>query len=560
MDNDVLILIQAPLHYNGFPRMVLRSLNNQPLLTRILNVARHAVGSADQILVLTDDDEVALMAERNGYTSAIEPTLLMPMTNGWPRKLHAIVRHQEKRRGRPFSAVMLLRPFSPLISSGDLSQALRELMTRPYDTVLSATIDMHGAGGSPDDERMAAVGRRALHGPANGDPVVRETASFVISKRHAIDDMHFYGKSIGVALVPPERTLHLHSLSQWWICERLLRRRRVVFVVVGYTEVGMGHVYRATHLAHELVDHDVHFVCTRESALAVTALSAQPYPVYHQGDEDIAETVLALEPDLVINDVLNTEASYIQRLQQSSAKVLNFEDLGSGAEVADWVVNDIYMEASPRPNHVNGPDYFMIRDEFLQAAPKAFSQEVREVLITFGGTDSLDLSWRIARIVLPVAIQRGLHVSIVTGPGYLHAERLRRALAAFPADRVELANGTKRMSEYMARADLAFSSAGRTVFELAAMRVPSFIIASNRREETHTFASKERGMVYMGGNDAVSDAQLLEVFCNLLDSPEARRTLYDCTGKWNFHLSRIRVMELVNGLFQQKGELQPCVN
>ena len=43
----------------------------------------------------------------------------------------------------------------------------------------------------------------------------------------------------------------------------------------------------------------------------------------------------------------------------------------------------------------------------------------------------------------------------------------------------------------MFAADIAFSSAGRTVYELALAGTPSIIMAQNERELTHFFASEE---------------------------------------------------------------------
>ena len=50
----------------------------------------------------------------------------------------------------------------------------------------------------------------------------------------------------------------------------------------------------------------------------------------------------------------------------------------------------------------------------------------------------------------------------------------------------------------MSQADLAFTSRGRTAYELAMLGVPTVSIAQNAREEAHRFISNENGFYYLG--------------------------------------------------------------
>jgi spore coat polysaccharide biosynthesis predicted glycosyltransferase SpsG len=203
-----------------------------------------------------------------------------------------------------------------------------------------------------------------------------------------------------------------------------------------------------------------------------------------------------------------------------------------------------------------------LRDEFLDVAPAPFRTEVRNVLITFGGTDAPDLTRRIVDLIFPVLRACDMRMSIVTGPGYAHAKRLQRRVALFNSELIEIANGTKRMSEYMARADLAFSSAGRTVFELVSMRVPAIIIAANEREQRHTFASAENGLTYLGRHDAVDDRAIRQAFENLLNDVELRRTMYQRMQSHDFRSGKQRVIgEILKVLYapiEEESSLCPA--
>ena len=55
----------------------------------------------------------------------------------------------------------------------------------------------------------------------------------------------------------------------------------------------------------------------------------------------------------------------------------------------------------------------------------------------------------------------------------------------------------KHISDLFAKADLAFTSQGRTVYELATMGVPAVVMAQNEREMKHTFAQMNNGLIHL---------------------------------------------------------------
>lgn len=551
--SDLYVIVPAPLHYEGVPRLVLQRLDGRPLLRRVLTTARTVVESPAQVEVVTDSDEVALLAERSGH-----PARIVEGVRGGEERLsglyHDFLSRSEKERGRPYRAAMLLRPYSPLIDPDDLRGAVRKLRGDEYDTILSATRDRRHSWRKVDGRYEPDFGSHDLAAEEDKDAVLRETGAFLLSRRSVVRTGRFTGERIGLATIPSDRALEIHSRREWWVCDRVLRRKRVVFVLIGYEEVGLGHVYRASMLAHELFDHEVHFLCTRESDLAARQLSNQPFPVHRQEEgQALAEAVRSLEPDVIVNDVLNTDGAYVRALKESGAVVINFEDLGGGATEADLVVNGIYEEGAPRERHLTGPRYFCIRDEFLQIDPAPFRESAREAIVTFGGTDPADLTRRVLDVALPVARERDVRLTVVTGPGYAYTEELSSYLKDVPDESVVWAHATNRISDYMARADVGFSSAGRTVFELAAMRVPSIIVAANQRQDDYTWASEELGMRYLGPHDTVSDREIAEAFRTLLDSPRERRGLREAAGEWGFRHGRQRVLSAMERVIEERS-------
>lgn len=174
-------------------------------------------------------------------------------------------------------------------------------------------------------------------------------------------------------------------------------------------------------LAHEIANHKVFFVCTKESELAASNIAARDYKTVIQQGE-LWEDVLALDPDLVINDMLDTPREYMEHLKAANIPVVNFEDEGPGSVLADQVVNALYEEPQNETNgkqperFLYGHKYFCLRDEFLQAEQNAFRPDPKCILITFGGTDMPDYTRQTLDTVEPLCRERGIAIRVVTGP------------------------------------------------------------------------------------------------------------------------------------------------
>ena len=54
------------------------------------------------------------------------------------------------------------------------------------------------------------------------------------------------------------------------------------------------------------------------------------------------------------------------------------------------------------------------------------------------------------------------------------------------------------MAEFMLEADVIFSSAGRTMYEIAMIGTPAIIISQNYRELTHLFGHNYNGFINLG--------------------------------------------------------------
>jgi spore coat polysaccharide biosynthesis predicted glycosyltransferase SpsG len=81
------------------------------------------------------------------------------------------------------------------------------------------------------------------------------------------------------------------------------------------------------------------------------------------------------------------------------------------------------------------------------------------------------------------------------------------------------------MPPLMAQADIALSSAGRTITELACIGVPTVCMAQNDKELTHTHTTEANGVVMLGLGNDVSVEQLAGTLRELIADSGKRKQL-----------------------------------
>ena len=534
------IVIPAIKKNAVIPDQLVKRLAGVTLIQRAIDTARGVVPARD-VIVVTDSQEISLICERNGvrahYNAGLRFTSLDIIS-----EMKSILREL----GNDYGHIIVYRASCPLLTWVDIDDAYRRFLEDEADCLVTVKSVRH---------RIWEVRQGRLEAFLSEDEteLVVESKALIIIKSDALEGGNIRRT---VPYFLNDRAMEINSYQDWWLCERLLTQRRVVFVVAGYPAIGMGHVFRSLMLAHEIANHKVFFVCTKESELAASNIAARDYKTVIQRGE-LWEDVLALGPDLVINDMLDTSRDYMERLKAAGIPVVNFEDEGPGAALADQVVNALYEEgkgdgARENPRFFYGHRYFCLRDEFIQAEQNAFRPEPKCVLVTFGGTDMPDYTRQTLKVVEPLCRERGIAVRVVTGPGYAHRDELVRHIEELGNPLIRFEYATNVMSRMMEGVDLAVCSAGRTVYELAHMRIPSIVLAQHEREARHTFARADHGFAYMGVMRRFNAERLHKVFTQLIDEPQRRQRLYERQTRIHFEQNKAKVVSGILKLLKRE--------
>lgn len=518
----ILTVIPARGGSKGIPKKNIRFIAGQPLLAYAINCARHSSYDMD-VAVSSDEEEIQNIARKFGAQIINRPSELAGDSVTLDPVIYHAVTEMEKEQQCPYDIVITMQPTSPLLTTETLDKAIHFFAENEYDTVLSGVNDprlsWHVEEGKCVPNYAKRLNRQYM------PKELKETGAFVITKRVFVTPDSRFGTKISVYEVPERESGDIDTAQDWLIAQYELNKKNILIRLEGYPQIGLGHIYRGLQLAESFIEHNLLFVISAKSQLGIKKLEESHYPyTVINTEEDFFQLVREKQADIVINDILNTDTSYMQKLRETGVRIINFEDLGEGRYMADAVINALYEKNEDAPNTFWGDRYYLIRDEFLLESPKAFEENVKEILVIFGGTDPNDLTYKTVNALRKLSKDQEIHVTVILGMGYQKADDVRQMVSDMP-ERFEIVQDVKVMTEYMGKADIAISSQGRTMLELVAMGVPTILMAQNERETTHEFGSMRNGFLNLGLGSLIEPDTIYETVQWLIHCPEIRRNM-----------------------------------
>ena len=115
---------------------------------------------------------------------------------------------------------------------------------------------------------------------------------------------------------------------------------------------------------------------------------------------------------------------------------------------------------------------------------------------------------------------------------------------------IKVLKKTKRISDFMNEADIAITSGGRTVLELATLKIPTLVICQNKRETTHSFASDKNGVLNLGHRIDISQKDINLAFKELLTNKKLRKEMVDKMTALDLTRGKQRVIKAVTSLIK----------
>ncbi len=342
----------------------------------------------------------------------------------------------------------------------------------------------------------------------------------------------------------------------------------------GNNQIGMGHVMRCLTIAEALKQQkeDVLMIFADDSCEKMAQMRGFETYILETDFRNMEEEVpklLALAQErkiskLIVDSYWVTE-NYLQKIRQKVITVY-LDDINQFVYPVDLLINyNVFAEESDYPyaktiNLVRGKEekwegtlllsgacYAPVREAFLRNQ-KTEWHSAKTIMLSLGGSDAYNLSYKIARELLK---NPNYLLHVVCGPFNKYRYMLEEL--AQKEERVCLHCNVTEMWRIMKNCDLAVSAAGSTMCELAVMGVPAvtFSFAENQRKIAKAFEEKQAAYS-VGHYVEERETEFMNILCAKVDAlmtdEEKRRKLSEKAREIVDGRGAMRIAEAIQSL------------
>lgn len=323
----------------------------------------------------------------------------------------------------------------------------------------------------------------------------------------------------------------------------------VVFRVDSSVNIGTGHVMRCLTLAQQLRQFGcaVSFISTalegniipiiEQSGFNTHVLPSPSSPLQEKGwEEDSKMTISWItelgKVNLLVVDQYLLDEKWEQALFPFVGEILVIDDLANRPHYCHylldqnykWDVATPYMSLIPSEcKMLLGPDYVLLRDEFIDLAPYVTIRPGRlsRLLVFFGGSDPTNETVKTLQAIS--CCDNNWHVDVIVGASNPNIEEIKRLCERFGyCLHIQVSN----IATFMLKADFAVGAGGSTTWERCFMALPSLtiVVADNQREITEAVASYG-ATVLLGESASVKSEDIKDALLTLANDPEQVKTI-----------------------------------
>ena len=296
-------------------------MNGVPLLVYVIRTAESLREKYFvDIVIDTEDLEICEIAEQYEVEVMNRPEELAgDAITLDPVVYHAVCGYENKKQIR-YDVIITMQATSPTLRKETLHRAIKKFLSDDADTMISAVNEPHLSWGYKDGNLVPEYDKRLNRQQL---PVhLKETGGFLISKREYVTEKSRIGKKVVVFAVPEKEAIDIDTDFDWILCETILSSKKIILRADGEESLGMGHIYRCMSIAYHLTGHEILFVAKRKCFLGVKKLQESFFPVrLIDYDEEIYSVIEDFCPDIVVNDILDTDKIYMKELKKRVDRV-----------------------------------------------------------------------------------------------------------------------------------------------------------------------------------------------------------------------------------------------
>ncbi|MBT3514449.1 MAG: hypothetical protein HN474_03935 [Nitrospina sp.] len=243
---------------------------------------------------------------------------------------------------------------------------------------------------------------------------------------------------------------------------------------------GMGHIYRQINLANELKkkDWEVSFYIPNFQP-AIDLITQAGFPFIIKDSNYPISRYFKKFFDFFIFDIQNTTESLISSVKNNAHWVASFEDLGTGRNHVDLLIdsNLSTSEARNLPSSTDGLfglDYSVLHPDFAiyHTHSRYFSTSLQSVLITMGATDPKKLTVSLTNFLLQE--NNEMELTVLVGHNKAIVSELNGLSSQFKT--LNILSPVSNLAQILWKHDAVICSGGVTLHEAIAVGTPAFVV------------------------------------------------------------------------------------
>ena len=276
----------------------------------------------------------------------------------------------------------------------------------------------------------------------------------------------------------------------------------LTFCVESSFERGMGHLYRSLRLANDFKkinnQLEIRFILN-EDAKSQEIIKSNDFTYYtvkdfyQEGWE--SDCFNSFQPEIWINDRLNTTLKHVTYIKKNVKKVITFDDRGEGSVSSDVNIAPLIFGDNLCGIKVLQGLPFLVLDSDLKQYQRERC-EINNVLVSLGGSDNYGLT----ELILNIIENFNFNLTIHLGPLNRQEDAIRMK---YP--RIKIVKNLESLGELFYKNDLLISGGGMLPFEAIATGLPVLCCASEDFEIPVCKHIEENGFgFFVGYRDEIS--------------------------------------------------------
>ncbi|GAB4027233.1 UDP-2,4-diacetamido-2,4,6-trideoxy-beta-L-altropyranose hydrolase [Spirosoma koreense] len=274
----------------------------------------------------------------------------------------------------------------------------------------------------------------------------------------------------------------------------------LLFRADGNAQIGLGHVMRCLALANMLEGlFTMRFVIVEPTpAVRLLLETANMTVIALPNSADEAVFLAQIQPDeLVVLDGYSFDESIQRAVRQRARKLVFIDDLIEGHQVADLVINhagglvQTQYEAEPYTQFCLGPQYALLRPEFLRTVGFGPAPADGTIFVSLGGADPQNTSLTVLEAIRQV--DPTLSVHIILGPFHPNRPAIESFRSQLPNLTILQNLDAAQMVDELRSCSLAITACSTIAYEVCAVNRPLIaVVTADNQAQLAQFLSEEK--------------------------------------------------------------------